>query len=249
MLGEGFEESTTVISRALPTAFAVAAMRLVACTSDNGGPLSDGGADDTASVLRWYTTCGDPVCRVPNDASASDSGVSPCSNGEAVGLSCTNRGSSCGDPDHNCGSVLLCTDHDPKAAGCPISSRRLKDDIVYVSPVDLERLRQDMLGIRLATFRYKHGDGKRHLGYILEDSPTVFASDMARSQVDLYAYTSMAVAALQIQTRRIEQLEADVDALSNEVEAITGRRPPLSTLSCAPRPIAAPASSGEIACR
>jgi hypothetical protein len=41
---------------------------------------------------------------------------------------------------------------------------------------------------------------------------------MQRSRVDLYAYTSMAVAALQVQARQIEQLEADLDVLSNEIE-------------------------------
>jgi hypothetical protein len=34
----------------------------------------------------------------------------------------------------------------------------------------------------------------------------------------------MAVAALQVQARQIEQLEADMDLLSNEVERLTGPR-------------------------
>jgi len=78
--------------------------------------------------------------------------------------------------------------------------------------------------IALSTFRYKEGDKARHLGFIIEDSPGIPASDMLRSRVDLYAYTSMAVAALQIQARQIEQLEADMDVLSNEVEHFTGPR-------------------------
>jgi hypothetical protein len=146
--------------------------------------------------------------------------------------------------------VLLCTDHDPKARGCPISSRRLKDEIVYVSPTELEQLGHELVGIRLATFRYKQGDGKRHLGFILEDSPNIPASDVGRGQVDLYAYISMAVAALQIQARQIEQLEADIDALSNEIEALSGRRHHLSTSSCSsPSKVATLVSPGEAACR
>ena len=236
-------------NRLFATAVAIAAMRLAACTSDNGGGASDGGAaGDGTGTLQWYSTCGDPVCRAPDDAAVRDSGVSACSNGELAGLPCTNQGSSCGDPDHHCGSVLLCTGRDPKAGGCPISSRRFKDDIAYVSPTDLEQLKQALGSVRLATFRYKQGDKRRPLGIILEDSPNIPASDMERGQVDLYAYASMAVAALQIQARQIEQLEADVDALSNEVESLTGRRH-LSALSCSSRPGMSLRSADETACR
>ena len=105
------------------------------------------------------------------------------------------------------------------------SSRRLKEEIAYVSPSELEKLREEIITLRLATFRYKQGDKARHLGFIIEDSPDIAASDMPRSRVDLYAYTSMAVAAIQVQARQIEQLEADVDILSNEVERLTGPRP------------------------
>jgi Chaperone of endosialidase len=126
-----------------------------------------------------------------------------------------------------------------------ISSRRLKDDITYVSPTELDQLKDQLLAIRLATFRYKRGDQARHLGFILEDSPNIPASDMARSQVDLYGYASMAVATLQVQARQIEQLEADVDALSNEVESLAGRRH-LSSLSCSPHARLAP-SAAELA--
>jgi outer membrane murein-binding lipoprotein Lpp len=116
------------------------------------------------------------------------------------------------------------TEPEPNATEAT-SSRRFKEDIAYVSPAELDRLKDALVGVRLATFRYK-GDKTRHLGFILEDSPDIPASDMPRSRVDLYAYTSMAVAALQIQAKQIEQLEADVDALSNEVEALTrGRQP------------------------
>jgi hypothetical protein len=104
------------------------------------------------------------------------------------------------------------------------SSRRFKDDITYVSSSELEQLKDALVKVRLATFRYKQGDKSRHLGYIIEDSPDVPASDVARSRVDLYAYASMAVAAVQVQARQIEQLEAEVDVLSNEVESLSGRR-------------------------
>jgi hypothetical protein len=115
------------------------------------------------------------------------------------------------------------------------SSRRFKEDIAYASPSELEQLKEALVKVRLATFRYKQGDKARHLGFIIEDSPDIPASDVARSRVDLYAYTSMAVAALQVQARQIEQLEAEVDVLSNEVENLSARRQGQG-LSAAPRP-------------
>ena len=117
-------------------------------------------------------------------------------------------------------SLLGCTgdDTDGPNATLATSSRRLKEEIAYVSPADLEQLKEAIVKVRLATFRHKQGDKARHLGFIIEDSPDIPASDMQRSRVDLYAYTSMAVAALQVQAKQIEQLEADVDVLSNEIE-------------------------------
>jgi hypothetical protein len=125
------------------------------------------------------------------------------------------------------------------------SSRRLKEEITYVSASELQQLKEEVVKVRLATFRYKQGDKGRHLGFIIEDSPGIPASDMPRSRVDLYAYTSMAVAALQVQARQIEQLEADVDVLSNEVERLVGPRPVCGLSSsmragAAPIPEAAP---------
>lgn len=139
-------------------------------------------------------------------------------------------------------------------AGCaggdrgPASSRRSKEDIAYVTPAELDELQHALVNIRLATFRYKQGDKARHLGFILEDSPEIAASDLAHARVDMYAYVSMAVAALQVQARSIESLEAEVDTLSNEVEALTGRRRP-SLPSCTSNNRPSFSSSNELACR
>jgi Chaperone of endosialidase len=99
------------------------------------------------------------------------------------------------------------------------SSRSLKKDIAYLSPGEVDQLEEAVLAIRLASFRYKQGDSAKHLGFILEDSPSIPAADVPHARVDLYAYTSMAIAALQAQARRIEELEATVDSLSNSIEA------------------------------
>jgi len=76
-----------------------------------------------AGDLRWYMTCGDPVCPPPGDAAAGsdapDAGtVAPCTEGEVDGLPCDSPGAVCGEPDRNCGAVLICADRDPKASGC-----------------------------------------------------------------------------------------------------------------------------------
>jgi hypothetical protein len=105
------------------------------------------------------------------------------------------------------------------------SSRRLKKDIDYLSPSDVDELEEAVLQIHLATFRYKQGDSAKHLGYIIEDAPRIPASDVPHARVDLYAYTSMAIAAVQAQARRIEELEATVDSLSISIEAAPGRVP------------------------
>jgi hypothetical protein len=206
-----------------------AAMSFSLAACGNGDDTSSPG--DGGGTLKWYATCGDPVCRVPNDAGSTDSGANACMDGESEGQTCAAAGASCGDPEQNCGSVLLCTDHDPKVGGCPISSRRFKQDIAYVTPAELEDLKQSLLKVRLAKYRYKQGDGARHLGFIIEDSPDIPASDVSHARVDLYAYASMAVAALQVQAREIEQLQADIDSLTNEIEGLPGRRH-VSALTC-----------------
>jgi hypothetical protein len=118
---------------------------------------------------------------------------------------------------------LLCSDGRRSMDAGPRSTRRSKEGVAYVSPATADELGQAALDIRLATFRYKGGDGSRHLGFIIEDNPAIFASDSKNGRVDLYGYISMAVAALQSQARHIEQVEAEIDVLSNEVEALRGK--------------------------
>ena len=117
---------------------------------------------------------------------------------------------------------LPCSDDRSVGVG-PRSTRRSKEGIAYVSPGTVDELGQAALDIRLATFRYKGGDGSRHLGFIIEDNPTIFAADVKNGRVDLYGYVSMAVAALQSQARHLEQIEAEIDVISNELEALRGK--------------------------
>src|SRR5438552_16580001 len=80
---------------------------------------------------------------------------------------------------------------------------------------------------RLATFRYKEAAAARtQLGFIIDDVAPSPSIDPARDMVDLYGYTSMAVAALQTQAREIEALTREVRALRRELERERGDRRP-----------------------
>jgi hypothetical protein len=116
-----------------------------------------------------------------------------------------------------------------RACGVAISRRAAKTNVAYLSTSDVQRLHDELLTYRLATYDYTQpatGPGTR-LGILIDDvapSPSV-ASD--GNHVDLYAYTSMAVAALQTQAREIERLQRAVAAL--EARAAHDARPQRGT--------------------
>jgi hypothetical protein len=167
------------------------------------------------TTLKWYSTCGYPVCRAPSGADAGTTVVCP-----KEGSSCTTRGDTCGTAsDVNCGSILVCDDHDPKTAGCPISTQKAKDDIAYVDSADLQRLHDETLSMRLATYRYKgpfidpKDPSAKHLGFIIEDQPQSLSVDRLHDRVDLYGYMSMAVATMQVQEKEIAELRKELSAV------------------------------------
>jgi hypothetical protein len=186
---------------------------------DAGAHHDDANAD--AGKLTWYTTCGYPVCGGPLGADAAVPDAAAC---PAVGSPCTTKGAACGTPTQaNCGVTLLCDDHSP-AVECPLSTRAAKDGIEYADEAALVRLRDETLGIKLATYTYKPGAGagdprEAHLGFIIEDEPEIQATNGARSRVDLYGYISMAVATMQVQQKEIAALQAEVAALKKATRA------------------------------
>ena len=159
---------------------------------------------------RWYETCGDPVCVTTIDPIP---GVPACTT-QRTGDPCIAGGETC-DPGLGCGVRLLCTDQDPTAHSCPISRRDAKRDIAYLGSDDLDRLLDDLRRVHLARWRYtaEGAAARPHLGFIIDDvgeSPAVAPDG---DHVDLYGYTSMAVAAIQAQQRRIDALEREVAEL------------------------------------
>jgi hypothetical protein len=133
---------------------------------------------------------------------------------EEAGQPCTTPGAEC-DAGFGCNARLRCTDRDPKEPSCPISERAAKREIAYVTPEEAGRLSDELMDLRLATYRYR-GEGpsaRRRLGFIIDDVGMSPAVEPDRSMVDLYGFTSMAVAAIQEQRREIDRLKRHVRAL------------------------------------
>jgi hypothetical protein len=101
---------------------------------------------------------------------------------------------------------------------CPISRRAYKEDIRYVDTDARQQLYADLLRFRLARYRYKGaaGSGPPRLGFIIDDAPGSPAINSDGETVDLYAYMSMAVAALQEQAQQIERLKSEVVRLRRQ---------------------------------
>ncbi len=168
------------------------------------------GCDDPSTPNKWFKTCGDPVGgRGPND----DPSTPNCTT-EQEGAACSTTGAECELLDAD-DTRLRCTDRDPRTqpGGCPISRRDFKQDIRYLDAPARERLAEELLGIHLATYRYKSAPAREQLGFIIEDAEPSASINSPRDMIDLYAYTSMAVAALQVQNEQLAALREEVAAL------------------------------------
>jgi hypothetical protein len=165
----------------------------------------------------FFSTCGDPVC----GGHRSDPGVPLCTT-QQVGAACACLGEEC-DPSDPCNRLLECATSDPTHGGlCPISRRRYKQNIEYLSAEDVKRLHDAVLNFHLASYQYNvpGASAATHLGFIIDDvepSPAVAAS--SGDTVDLYGYASMAVAAVQEQAREIDELTREVRLLERELHA------------------------------
>jgi hypothetical protein len=140
--------------------------------------------------------------------------VPPCTT-EHAGEPCSCLGQEC-DPADACDRLLVCATSDPTHGGiCPISRRAYKEDIQYLDAAEQQRLHDELLKFRLATYRYKTGDASpaTHLGFIIDDVGSGPAVAADGDHVDLYGYASMAVAAVQTQAREIAQLRREIEGL------------------------------------
>jgi hypothetical protein len=169
--------------------------------------------------LQWFATCGDPVCR----GYTPKPGVPRCTDQQVAGAACSSKDQTC-DPQSDCNALLRCTDTDP-AVNCPISRREFKDDIEYVNDNDLQKLAEEVARLKLARYHYKADAAKTpRLGFIIQDRPGSPAVQPDRDRVDLYAYTSMAVAALQVQTKQLRAQQQQIEALQRQITALERAR-------------------------
>ncbi len=168
---------------------------------------------DVGERGRWQYTCGDPVCR----GYQPTPGVPACT-GQRSGDTCPVLDERC-DPVDDCNRLLVCTTDPPPPVPCPISRRDAKRDIRYLTPEDLARHARELRAIRLATYRYRHApvSSTPRLGFVIDDGAPPPCLEPGGDRVDLYGYTSLAVATLQVQAREIEVLRSEVAALRREV--------------------------------
>ncbi len=203
----------------------------MACSSGGngggeGGSAGQGGMGQgggSSGALKWWATCGDPVCMDPGQGGAggagggAPSGVDPCTT-EKIGDACTTKDALCWPAGSTCGVLLKCSDTDP-AVMCPISQAEHKTNISYLPERDLQQVHDDLMRMKIATWHYKNEPAgtREHLGFIIDDNPQSPAVMSNGERVDLYGYTSMAVAAVQTQDKRLEALERELKALREEV--------------------------------
>ena len=145
-------------------------------------------------------------------------GVEPCA-GEELGDACQEEGDMC-DAGFGCGAVLVCAPSVPKQlpGGCPKSLASAKQDVQYLDVGAMETLLKQLQGMKLATWRYREGNPARRLGFIIDDNPGSPAVLPRGDQVDVYAFTTMAVAGLKVQQQQIQALQKQVQALTNKLE-------------------------------
>jgi len=191
----------------------IASISFFTCASSCG---DDDATPDAAGALQWYETCGDPVC----STYMPTPGATLCTT-EAVGDPCSPDGATCEIVDDACNKDLMCTTGDP-ATNCPISQKRFKRDIRYLTAADRARATHELLATRLATYRYRTEPDTApiRLGFMIEDQPDSPAVLPGGHRVDLYGYTSMAGAALQTPAAQIQALERRLARLTDELAAL-----------------------------
>jgi hypothetical protein len=177
--------------------------------------LNDAGNGERGE-LRWYETCGHPVCGLTPDPH-DDPNVPNCTSEEA-GDACDEADAHC-DGVASCGAMLRCTDADPtmQAGGCPRSRARFKRDIDYVSEQERRAYHEQLVSLPLASWRYRDANtaAAPQLGFVIEDiEPSAAVSG---DRVNMYGYLSMAVAAIQVQQDQIQALEHELRALRDQL--------------------------------
>ncbi len=191
-------------------------LAVLASIATSEPPKETATESDPPGELQRFTTCGDPVC---GGYSGPFTGIPVCSS-EVEGEACATEGEQC-DLETDCNTFLICTEEDPKAqvGGCPISRARYKEDIHYLDSAELNELHEQLMGTKLATWRYRWGDHTR-VGFIIDDQPSSPAVTPDGERVDLYGYSTLTAASLQVQQGELELLRAELELLRAEVSEL-----------------------------
>ncbi len=137
-----------------------------------------------------------PACRCGSNGACSTSAM--CSAPELTADGC---------------GVICCDPSSP--TGCPKSRRAFKRDIHQLDRAEVERIYSELRHVKLTTYQYKTDPAAspRRLGFIIDDTKSSYPVNADGNSVDLYGYMSMAVAAIQSQSREIAALRAEVAQL------------------------------------
>jgi hypothetical protein len=186
----------------------------------------------SGASLHWFASCGLPVCQ--GDAIYDDPNIPNCTTQQA-GQACTTDGERC-DGVLSCGATLICAAQAPRT--CPISRARYKQDISYLDEAERAQFHDQITQLRLASYHYKNAPDVPQLGFMIDDvEPSVAVSG---DHVNLYAYLSMAVAAIQVQDQQIK-------ALQQQLAQVRASLDPASSQACMPEPRspATPSAAGR----
>jgi hypothetical protein len=137
----------------------------------------------------------------------------------------------------SCNAQMICAAADPKQVegGCPISRSRFKQDIDYLDARERDDYYRQLLDIDLATYRYRErSDRKTQLGVILEDNELGVWVDAANDRVDVYGFTSLAVAGVQAQAAELAVLQAELAAQQAELDELRRELASMRDQRCQP---------------
>ena len=193
-----------------------AAVRQASANSTWNGAKGHYDIGECNPAVHWYWTCGTPVC-MPDSTDPAYLAIPVCSGAQVDGNACLVEGEFCRPAQYSCGRLLKCQQSRPVV--CPISQRDKKRDIKYLDDAGLQKQAKDLLALKLATYQYKEAPATsaHRLGFIIEDGAPAVSVDEKREHVDLYGYTSLAVATLKVQQKQIEALKAEIDALKAQL--------------------------------
>lgn len=111
-----------------------------------------------------------------------------------------------------------------KEGACPISRVEHKHDLALVSDAELARLGEALLATPLYTWRYDESPGATRFGFLIDESAPDFAVLPDGERVDLYGYTSLAVAALKRQRAELDAMRLRLESFERRLDALAPAR-------------------------